>query len=72
MSGETVWGLTRLGRNRVKSIYGGEGSSRILSYLYDNKTASESELSNAVGGEGLRGKLRKYRRAGLVDILGGE
>ena len=70
MSRDTVWALTRLGKRRVGSIYGKEGSSGILAYLYENKTASEHELANAVGGS-VGSKLRGYKRAGLVDSLGG-
>lgn len=68
-----IWKLTQLGRKRAGSIYSSEASDSVMSYLYENKTASIEELSNVTRKPTaeVRSYLRKLEREGLAEQLGG-
>ena len=73
MSTSKIWKLTQLGKKRAGSIYSSEASDSLVSYLYQNRTASEEELTTVTGKElgTVRSSLRSMERAGLAESLGG-
>ena len=68
-----IWRLTKLGRKRAGGIYSSEASDSVMSYLYDNKTASVEELSSVTGKAvtEVGSYLRGLDRQGLAEQLGG-
>lgn len=68
-----IWKLTKLGRKRAGGIYSSEAGDSVMSYLYDNKTASVEELSSVTGKAVTEVKsfLRGLDRQSLAEQVGG-
>lgn len=61
-----IFSLTKLGRKVASNHVGENEEGRVLRYLSENKTASDSELE-VVGGEGWL--VRRLVKSGLVKEL---
>lgn len=62
-----VFGLTDLGRRVARTKTGNSGEMRVMQYLYENRTATDSEL-DAVTGDA-RFICIRLKRRGLVREL---
>ena len=60
-----VFALTQLGKKMASSRWENTDEFRVLSYLKDNKTGTDSEL-DVIGGRHI---LRKLRDRGLIKEL---
>lgn len=61
-----IFSLTKLGRDATRNSSNGSDELRVLNFLRDNKTATDSELEVA-GGE--RWLLRRLKSQGLIKEL---
>ena len=62
-----VYALTELGRKVARTKTGATSEMRILQYLYENRTATDSELENIA--EGARYQCNSMKRRNLVREL---
>jgi hypothetical protein len=61
-----VYSLTKLGSRIAKTKTGDSPEMKVLQYLYENRTATDSEIETATGEKYVCGSLQ---RRGLIQEL---